>query len=144
MRALPPLRSPVQVHARCLFIQLRLGYLLPQVYTISEGGDCDGSGALHMLHGCHATELLYAGEPTKQGITGLWSLPAAPSQAPAALVVVSFAAGSRALTAGERHAEHAWLRPRLPQGASCNVQMTIDWMAHQCLLGALQAACCRM
>jgi hypothetical protein len=73
--------------------------MLRQVYAVSGCGRA-GTGALHVLHGSHATELLYAGEPSRQGITGLWSLPAAPGEAAAALVVISFASGSRAMTAG--------------------------------------------
>ena len=98
--------------------QSRLVLTLAQVYTISAGGGSEGNGMLHMLHGCHATELLYAGEATKQGITGLWSLPAVPNQAPAALVVVSFASGSRALTAGGQRAQHACMCCRGRQGTS--------------------------
>ena len=52
-----------------------------------------------MLHAGAAAEVMHTGERLRQAITGLWSLPGAPGGAAAALVVISFASGSRAMSA---------------------------------------------
>ena len=69
-----------------------------QVYAVS-GGDTPDSGELRVLHAGRAVEVMHAGEQLRQAITGLWSLPATPGGAAAALVVISFASCSRAMSA---------------------------------------------
>lgn len=64
-----------------------------------SGGETPDSGHLRVLHGGRAVEVMHAGEHMRQAITGLWSLPAAPGGAAAALVVIAFASGSRAMSA---------------------------------------------
>lgn len=72
-----------------------------QVYAISGEGHPGNPGALHVLHGTQVLDTLLMSPPEYQGVTGLWSIPVAPSVATSALVVISFASGSRAMAAGE-------------------------------------------
>lgn len=72
-----------------------------QVYAISGEGHPGSPSALHVLHGCQVLDMLFKSPAEYEGVTGLWSIPIGPADITSALVVMSFASGSRAMTAGE-------------------------------------------
>lgn len=72
-----------------------------QVYAVS-GTSPTASGSLHVLHGSQVVDTLFQSAPDYQGVTGLWAIPMTPTEVCAALIIISFASGSRAMTAGAR------------------------------------------
>ncbi|BDA43226.1 probable pre-mRNA-splicing factor rse1 at N-terminal half [Coccomyxa sp. Obi] len=77
------------------------GLSQPQVYAVSTGG-LRGSDAcgMRVMHAGLVVETLFKSPANYQGVTGLWSIPFAPADASSALIIISFASGSRAMTAG--------------------------------------------
>lgn len=60
-----------------------------------------------------ALEVVYESEPDFGGVLGLWSLPMLPGAAADALLVLSFASGSRALSTGVLIPKTQILNPEL-------------------------------
>lgn len=76
--------------------------LLAQVYALSGAG-AEGANTcnVRVMHGGLVVESLFTSPANYEGVTGLWSIPFAPSDASSALIIISFASGSRAMTAGK-------------------------------------------
>ena len=73
--------------------------MLLQVYGACRG-PVDKAGSIKVLSPSCRVDTLMSTDADFEGITGLWSVPAEPSGGFHVLVVLSFLAGSRALTAG--------------------------------------------
>ena len=68
----------------------------------------DTTGELRVFYPNPVPEVVFESPPDYSGATGLWAVAARPSEAAHALVVLSFVAGSRALSiAGEPPTGHA-------------------------------------
>ncbi len=76
------------------------GHLLAQVCAVSGTGLCN-TCSVHVMHDGLVVESLFRSPAIYQGVTGLWSIPFTPADASSALIIISFASGSRAMTAGE-------------------------------------------
>lgn len=72
-----------------------------QVYAVS-GTSPTSAGSLHVLHGSEVVDTLFQSGPDYEGVTGLWSIPLRPAEVCSAFIIISFASGSRAMTAGTR------------------------------------------
>eukprot|EP00891_Asterochloris_glomerata_P004288 jgi/Astpho2/4288/Aster-05235 len=73
--------------------------MLVQVYGVCRG-PVDQAGSIKVISPARRVDTLMSTDADFEGITGLWSLPAEPGGDSHVLVVLSFLAGSRALTAG--------------------------------------------
>ena len=73
--------------------------MLLQVYGVCRG-PVNQAGTIKVLSPARRVDTLMNTDADFEGITGLWSVPAEPSGGSHVLVVLSFLAGSRALTAG--------------------------------------------
>ena len=73
--------------------------MMLQVYGVCRG-PVDQAGAIKVISPARRVDTLMSTDADFEGITGLWSMPAEPSGGSHVLVVLSFLAGSRALTAG--------------------------------------------
>lgn len=58
------------------------------------------AGAIAVIAPNPELEVVYESEPDYEGVLGLWTLPTIPGAAADALLVISFASGSRALSTG--------------------------------------------
>ena len=76
---------------------------------------------LHALHGSRVMECLFESSPDYAGVTGLFPVAmTAHEGATTAAVIISFAAGSRALTAGgDARAVNLWLVIRTQAPSLC-------------------------
>lgn len=73
--------------------------MLVQVYGVCRG-PVDQAGSIKVISPARRVDTLMSTDADFEGITGLWSLPAELGGDSHVLVVLSFLAGSRALTAG--------------------------------------------
>lgn len=67
-----------------------------------SGTSPTSAGSLHVLHSSEVVDTLFQSGPDYEGVTGLWSIPLRPAEVCSAFIIISFASGSRAMTAGTR------------------------------------------
>ena len=92
-------------------------HLLAQVYAIS-GADSNNTCSVRVMHAGLVVESLFKSPANYHGVTGLWSIPFAPADASSAVIIISFASGSRAMTAGAASGQQLFIAGRSKRPSS--------------------------